>query len=178
MRSAILAAGAAVMVMGMAAAAGPAAAQAPNLPQAQAAMVDAQGKALGTITVTQYPQAALIHAELDGLAPGWHAVHIHENGTCTPDFSKAGGHFNPGGGQHGIDAAPMHAGDLPNFWVNEAGKSGFEVFTEQVTLEDGQASLFKPGGTAFIIHAQRDDYVSEPAGASGDRVACGVIARR
>ena len=44
-------------------------------------------------------------------------------------------------------------------------------------LGDGPTSLFKPGGTAFVVHAQADDYTSEPAGASGDRVACGVVSK-
>lgn len=180
MRRMSLAAGAAVFaatfIAGAAITAG-AFAQGPGQPQAQAAMSDAQGKALGTITLTQFPQGLLVHAELDGLKPGWHAVHIHENGTCSPSFAAAGGHFNPHGGQHGIDAAPTHAGDLPNFWVDESGKGGFEAVTVSVTLGEGQASLFKPGGTAFIVHAQQDDYASEPAGNSGDRVACGVVSK-
>ncbi len=175
MRRMSLAAGAAFIAV--AAIAAGAFAQGPGQPQAQAAMSDAQGKALGTITLTQFPQGLLVHAELDGLKPGWHAVHIHENGTCTPSFAAAGGHFNPHGGQHGIDATPTHAGDLPNFWVDESGKGGFEAVTVSVTLGEGQASLFKPGGTAFIVHAQQDDYASEPAGASGDRVACGVVSK-
>lgn len=157
---------------------GSASAQQPGQPQAQAAITDAQGKALGTVAFTQFPQGVLIHGELDGLKPGWHAIHIHENGACTPNFAAAGGHYNPGGGQHGIDAAPMHAGDLPNFLVNEAGKGGFETITHQVTLGEGQASLFKAGGTSLVIHANQDDYASEPAGNSGDRVACGVISKR
>ncbi|MBP2313521.1 superoxide dismutase family protein [Azospirillum soli] len=165
-------------ILAMAAFQGSASAQQPGQPQARAAISDAQGKALGTVTLTQFPQGVLIHGELDGLKPGWHAVHIHENGACSPNFAAAGGHFNPSGGQHGIDAAPMHAGDLPNFLVNESGKGGFETITHQVTLGEGQASLFKPGGTSFVVHANQDDYVSEPAGNSGDRVACGVIEKR
>ncbi len=165
-------------MLAMAAVQGPASAQQPGQPQARAAISDAQGKALGTVTLTQFPQGVLIHGELDGLKPGWHAIHIHENGTCSPNFAAAGGHFNPSGGQHGIDAAPMHAGDLPNFLVNESGKGGFEATTLQVTLGEGQASLFKPGGTSIVVHANPDDYVSEPAGNSGDRVACGVIEKR
>lgn len=176
MRRMSLAAGAAAIAATMAFTAA-AVAQAPGQPQAQAAMTDAQGKPIGTITLTQYPHGLLIHGALDGLKPGWHAIHIHENGTCTPSFAAAGGHFNPTGGQHGIDAAPSHAGDLPNFWVNESGKGGFETVSVSVTLGEGQASLFKPGGTAFVVHAQQDDYTSEPAGNSGDRVACGVVSK-
>ncbi|WP_448204426.1 superoxide dismutase family protein [Azospirillum sp. sgz302134] len=180
MRRTALAAGAALLALGAALALAPttATAQMPGQPQAQAAMKDADGKDLGTISLTQFPHGLLIHGELEGLKPGWHAVHIHENGACTPTFAAAGGHFNPGGGQHGFDAAPTHAGDLPNFLVTDSGKGAFEIIAQQVTLGEGQASLFKPGGTSFVVHAQQDDYASEPAGASGDRVACGVVTKR
>src|SRR3712207_3769226 len=100
MRRSLLAAGAAVLAV--TAALATASAQSPGQPQAQAAMSDAKGKALGTITLTQFPQGLLIHGELDGLPPGWHAIHVHENGTCAPSFAAAGGHYNPGGGQHGV----------------------------------------------------------------------------
>lgn len=176
MRRIVLAAGAAVLALAATGAAiGTAAAQQPGQPQAQVAMSDAQGKALGTITLTQFPQGVLIHGELEGLRPGWHAIHIHENGACTPDFRAAGGHYNPGGGQHGVDGNPMHLGDLPNIWANESGKAGFEIITHLVRLGDGQGSLFKQGGTSVVVHAQADDYASEPAGNSGDRVACGIV---
>ena len=176
MRRVVPAAGAAILALGVAL--GSASAQQPGQAQAQAAMKDAQGKDLGTITLTQYPQGVLIHGELDGLKAGWHGIHIHENGACTPNFAAAGGHFNAGGGQHGIDAAPMHVGDLPNIQASEAGKTAFEHVSHQVTLGEGQASLFKAGGTSIVIHANPDDYTSEPAGNSGDRIACGVISKR
>lgn len=145
-------------------------------PGASAAMQDPQGKAMGTLTLTQQPGGVVIRGELDGLPPGWHAIHIHAAGKCAPDFAAAGGHFNPAGVKHGLAGKEPHAGDLPNVFADERGHARFETFTHGVTLADGAAnSLFGPNGTAFIIHAKGDDYVTDPAGASGDRIACGVV---
>lgn len=145
---------------------------------ATAAMKDAAGKDIGTLTLTPQPGGVVIRGELDGLPPGWHAVHIHAIGKCAPDFAAAGGHFNPAGVKHGLAGKEPHAGDLPNFFVDERGHGRFEAFTHGVTLADGATNgLFGPAGTAFIVHAKGDDYVTDPAGASGDRIACGVVTK-
>ncbi|MBP2301513.1 superoxide dismutase family protein [Azospirillum picis] len=177
MTPALLAAG---LTLGIAALAAPAAAQqaAPApAPAAQAAIADAQGKPLGTVTFTKFPHGILVHGQLEGLPPGWHGIHIHENGACTPNFAAAGGHFGAKGSKHGLDADPMHYGELPNIWVDQTGKAGFEAMTHMVSLGDGNDGLFKQGGTAIVVHAQPDDYLSQPAGNSGDRIACGVIGK-
>jgi len=164
----------AAVAAGLALCAGGAFAQ--GTPGATAEMKDAQGKAMGKMTLTQQPNGVVIRGELDGLSPGWHAIHIHAAGKCEPDFAAAGGHFNPASVKHGLADKEPHAGDLPNFFVDERGHARFEAFTHGVTLKDGAANgLFGPNGTSFIVHAKGDDYVTDPAGASGDRVACGVI---
>lgn len=171
----------ALLLAGLSLAAAPALAQqsAPAAPApapaAQAAIADAQGKPLGTVTFTKFPHGILVHGQLEGLPPGWHGIHIHENGACTPDFKAAGGHFGAQGSKHGLESEHMHYGELPNIWANEAGKAGFEAITHMVSLTDGADGLFKQGGTSIIIHAQPDDYLSQPAGNSGDRLACGII---
>ncbi|WP_245986357.1 superoxide dismutase family protein [Azospirillum thermophilum] len=144
-------------------------------PSAQAALADAQGRQVGTVTLTRFAHGVLIHGALDGLPPGWHGFHIHETGACTPNFAAAGGHFAGAGAKHGLEADHMHVGDLPNIWVGADGKTGFEFVTHLVTLDDGPAGLLKQGGTAFVVHAQPDDYTGQPAGNAGDRIACGVI---
>ena len=147
-----------------------------SAPGATAALKDTQGKAVGTLTLTQQPGGIVIRGELEGLPPGWHAIHIHAAGKCEPDFTAAGGHFNPAGVKHGLAGKEPHAGDLPNFFVDERGHGRFEAFTHGVTMTDGAANgLFGANGTSFIVHAKGDDYVTDPAGASGDRIACGVI---
>lgn len=130
---------------------------------------------VGTIAVE-------ISVKVTGLAPGAHGVHLHEIGKCEPDFSAAGGHFDPG--PHGMtdpDANhPFHMGDLPNLIVGAEGVGSFIVRTTRVTLSAGPTSVFDENGTAIIIHGNPDQGVTgEPkSGVSGGpRVACGVVTR-
>lgn len=114
----------------------------------------------------------------ENLPPGKLGFHIHEQASCIPpDFESAGGHFNPINNKHGFDHPEgPHAGDLRNILVSENGTVSTEVLAEMLTLEKGKEnSLLKEGGTALIIHSGPDDYISQPAGNAGDRIACGVI---
>jgi len=146
--------------------------------QANADLKDAQGQAVGHVTLTETPHGVLMHASLTGLPEGTHAFHIHQTGACVPPFASAGGHFNPAAKQHGINnAMGMHAGDLPNVQVPADGKLTFDVLATGVTLGAGPNSLFKEGGTAIVMHASADDYTTDPAGNAGARIACGVVVR-
>ncbi|MDE2640231.1 MAG: superoxide dismutase family protein [Chloroflexota bacterium] len=146
--------------------------------RAEATLMTADGQPTGTVTLTQGPNGVLIAAEVRGLAPGPHGFHIHGVGACTPDFSAAGGHYQPGGEGHGfLEDDGHHAGDLPNIHAGADGIARADVFTDAVTLDSGAAhSLFDDDGSAFIVHAKPDSYGADPA--AGDRVACGVIERR
>lgn len=112
-----------------------------------------------------------------GLAPGsTHGFHIHENGDCSaPDGSSAGGHFNPGGMDHGrVDAQPHHGGDMPNVEADAAGVALVDgPVSSSVTVGDGGPADIL--GRAVIVHADPDDYTSQPTGNAGARLACGVI---
>jgi Cu-Zn family superoxide dismutase len=144
---------------------------------AHAALADASGKAVGTATLEQTAGGVKITATLNGLPPGTHGIHIHTVGKCeAPGFMSAGGHFNPDGKQHGMKN-PMgeHAGDLPNFDVAADGTASVSVLAAHATLGEGPNSLFHEGGTALVIHATADDYMTDPSGNSGARIACGVI---
>ena len=89
---------------------------------------------------------------------------------------SAGGHFNPTAKKHGKDNPDgPHAGDLPNFTVDKSGKGKATIVADMVTMGDGANSLFHTGGTALVVHAGPDDDKTDPAGNSGDRIACGVI---
>ncbi len=111
------------------------------------------------------------------LPAGTHALHIHAVGKCDPpDFKTAGPHFNPAGKKHGTkNPEGAHAGDLPNFEVGKDGRAKVSLFASGVTLGAGPHSLFNPEGTALVIHEKPDDYVTDPAGDAGARIACGVI---
>jgi len=144
---------------------------------AKAVLVNNQGQQVGEATFAQTPVGVEIVLTVQGLPPGWHAVHVHEKGDCHPhDFMSAGGHFNPYGKQHGFkNPQGPHAGDLPDIFVGADGKGGMKTVAPLLTLGPGKNSLFQPGGTSLMIHAQPDDDMTDPAGNAGARIACGPI---
>ena len=103
------------------------------------------------------------------MSPGLHGIHIHSVGSCGNGFADAGSHHNPGGAAHG-----HHAGDLPNLVVNGAGQGHLNATIEHFTFHD-DAAIFDSDGSALIVHALPDDFVTQPTGGSGGRIACGVI---
>lgn len=146
--------------------------------KATATLKNAAGESVGTLTLTTAgPDALRVTGTLSKLPPGTHAIHIHTVGKCdAPDFTTAGGHFNPTSKQHGKDNPNgAHMGDLPNFDVAANGTAKIAIDVKGVTLGDGANSLFHTGGTALMIHAAADDYKTDPTGNAGARIACGVI---
>ncbi len=143
--------------------------------QAMATLQPREGStAGGTVTFTAIPGGVTIHAEVHGATPGKHGLHLHENGDCSaPDFSSAGGHFNPTGAPHGGPNAPEHhAGDLGNITVGEDGTGTLDLTSHMLTVKEGPASVL---GKAVVLHAGEDDLASQPSGSSGERIACGVV---
>ena len=142
---------------------------------ASAALVDPDGRTMGSVVLTEGPNGVLVQVEAAGLSPGGHGFHIHAVGACEPDFGAAGGHFDPAGSGHGfLNEGGLHAGDLPNIYAAADGRARADFFTAAVTLAVGpDHSLFDADGSALIIHALPDSY-GESAGA-GDRVGCGVV---
>jgi superoxide dismutase, Cu-Zn family len=147
---------------------------------ATAPLIGATGSNAGSVTVTQGPKGVVIQIAAKGLTPGWHAVHFHEKGDCaTPDFKGAGGHvhamvthvhglLNPDGNE---------AGDLPNLYVSADGAGVAQFFSTTVSLAGapGQPALLDADGSAVVIHANADDFLTQPIGGAGARVACGVL---
>jgi Cu-Zn family superoxide dismutase len=135
-----------------------------------------EGTNIGTAKLTQTTGGVVIMTALTGLpADQWVAFHIHENGECdtASAFTTAEGHFNPTKNPHGflVPNGP-HAGDMPNQYVNELDKMFSQVINTRVIL-DGGANAIR--GKAIVIHAGEDDYMSQPSGAAGDRIACAII---
>jgi Cu-Zn family superoxide dismutase len=140
---------------------------------------DGQGKNVGTATLSVAANGVTVKLNVHDLPAGDHAIHVHQNAKCEgPAFTSAGGHFNPDNKHHGLENPEgPHAGDIPNFTVDANGKSKATVVAPNVTLSDGPHSVFTGGGTALVIHAKADDGKTDPAGNSGDRIACGTITK-
>jgi Cu-Zn family superoxide dismutase len=143
------------------------------------AMKNAQGESVGTATITEKGAGVSIAIDFKGLPPGEHALHIHSAAKCeAPAFTTAGGHFNPTNKKHGTqNPEGHHAGDMPNFTADAKGMAKTTIANADVTLKDGPNSLFTGGGTALVIHEKADDMKTDPAGAAGNRIACGVIVK-
>jgi Cu-Zn family superoxide dismutase len=148
-------------------------------PGATAQLKDGAGKPVGTATFSPAAGGVELTVKVTDLTPGQHGIHVHAVGTCEgPEFKTAGGHFNPTGKHHGLDNPEgHHGGDLPNLVVGADGHGTLKATLQGVTLGVDDASLFHAGGTAVVIHAGPDDEKTDPAGNSGARVACGVIAK-
>jgi len=143
---------------------------------ASALMKSAEGKEMGSLSLVQTRAGVSISGTLRGVEPGIHAFHIHAVGKCEPPFKSAGGHFNPHGSPHGKKGGGPHAGDMDNIPVLDSGPLEINVVNSQVTLNtNGRHSLFDADGSAIVFHAEEDDYSSQPSGAAGGRIACGVI---
>ena len=138
-------------------------------------LADAKGASVGTATLSADPKGVKIELDVKGLPAGDHAIHVHETAKCDgPDFKSAGGHFNPDHKQHGMDnKMGPHAGDMPNFTVDAKGMAKTSVVAPGVTLDTAAHGIL--GGTALVIHAKADDMKTDPSGAAGDRIACGLI---
>jgi Cu-Zn family superoxide dismutase len=127
----------------------------------------------GIVTFTKTDGGIKIVANLEGLTPGKHGFHIHEFGDCSRlDGKSAGGHFNPDDNKHGSpNSEERHVGDLGNLLADEKGKAYYEMIDSYISFS-GPHSII---GRAIIVHAGEDDLTSQPTGAAGARLACGVI---
>lgn len=143
---------------------------------AEARLDYANGLPAGTAQILTNGQEISLAIAVTGLGPGEHGFHLHTTGRCSaPDFKSAGGHLNPGGKEHGsLNPDGKHLGDLPNLIVGASRSASTEIDLGPDTPEL-RSNLFDEDGTAVVIHAEADDYRSDPAGDAGARIACGVL---
>jgi superoxide dismutase, Cu-Zn family len=148
---------------------------------ATAKMIDLSGKEIGRANFKAATHGVLIELEVHGLSPGAHAVMLHSTASCDPakQFASAGSglSFDPAR-QHGYFAkGGARSGDLPNQFAAADGTLHASFFTTGFSLGNGKKSIFDRDGASIIVHAKADDYVSQPDGRAGARVACGTIMR-
>jgi len=150
--------------------------EAPDPLMATAGLSPTKGnKTFGEATFEEAGDLVRVVIFVQGLKPGQeHGLHIHEKGDCSSgDGMSAGGHFNPHGKPHGLPGGKnSHAGDLPALKANKAGRANIQIDMDTITLKPGPANII---GRAVIVHADPDDYKTQPTGNAGARIACGVI---
>jgi Cu-Zn family superoxide dismutase len=144
--------------------------------RATAALQATKGnKAFGEATFEEVDGKVRVIVFTQGLVPGReHGLHIHEAGDCSSgDGMSAKGHFNPHGKPHGDPkSAERHAGDLPSLKVEKNGRAKLDVTVDGISIGSGPGNIV---GRGLIIHADPDDYKTQPTGNAGARIACGVI---
>ena len=143
-----------------------------------AQLVDANGKAIGQVAISEDANGVTLKVTAAGLPAGTHGVHLHEKGMCEgPKFESAGAHWNPATKQHGRDN-PMgaHLGDLANMEAADGAEASSTYLVAGVTVGGATNALADADGSSLVVHAKADDYKTDPSGNSGDRIACAVLA--
>ncbi len=134
-------------------------------------------KEVGQLFLRPVEGGVQVYGKLMNMQPGKTvALHIHETGSCAMGGQAAGSHFNPDNFPHSSpDDVRGHAGDLPNLTANEDGVATINYVNNQISTD--VVGKYSVNRLAFIVHANADDYTTQPSGNSGDRIACGIITK-
>ena len=148
----------------------------PESPRASAQLEPTKGsRTSGDASFRQVDDKVHVVINVQGLKPGAeHGLHIHEVGDCSSgDGLSTKGHFNPFGMPHaGHTSAQRHAGDLPSLKADASGRGMVDAMLDRITVGPGPGSVV---GRGLIVHADPDDFKTQPTGNAGARIACGVI---
>ena len=138
---------------------------------------DANNRTLGMVELTEDGERTRVRVRVSGIAPGEHGVHFHAEPRCEgPAFASSGGHYNPLGRHHGLNSTDgPHAGDLPNIMIGADSTGTLEYTTELISLRAESERAFDAARGSMILHAGRDDQVTDPSGNSGARIACALF---
>ncbi len=140
----------------------------------KARLIDASGDEIGEVTARAGAMGVLLQVRATGLPPGFHGIHVHAVGDCSDVgvFKRSGGHIEHTDHAHGyLHAAGVHRGDLPNLYAHTDGVASADFFAAELDLDDLQDS----DGAALIVHAEPDNYWTQPIGAAGARIACAAF---
>lgn len=149
-----------------------------NATLATGTFIGADDTIAGSVELVSTDNTVVLTASVSGIEPGPHGFHLHQTGTCdVPDFTAAGGHLNPLNKSHGKKSENgAHVGDLMNIEVNQDGTGEITAQLEGTT-DQVLEWLFDADGTAVMVHADPDDYTTDPTGSAGARIACAVLER-
>ncbi|NGP89818.1 superoxide dismutase family protein [Fodinibius halophilus] len=127
----------------------------------------------GTVTFTKKEKGVRVQADLSGLSEGKHGFHVHQYGDCrADDGTSAGGHYNPADNKHaGPDAESRHVGDMGNIEADADGNATIDYMDSTIELNGADSII----GRGVVLHGGADDLESQPSGAAGPRVGCGVV---
>lgn len=131
----------------------------------------------GEVIFTETDGIVTMIANIKGLTPGEHAIHLHEKADCTAeDATSTGGHWNPTFAPHGKwgSAEGYHKGDIGNITADENGNATLSFSTNEwcIGCPDDTKNII---GKGIIVHAGIDDFTTQPTGNAGGRVTCGGI---
>ena len=146
-------------------------------PTAPVPLITGDGSEAGSVILEETTNDVIVTVAVSSLPPGVHGIHIHAAGMCdVPLFEAAGAHWNPTSRKHGKDNPQgAHMGDLLNIEISPGGTGSRRFLIPAAKLREGPTAIMDADGSSMVIHADPDDYKTDPSGNSGSRMACAVI---
>ncbi len=136
-------------------------------------LMDAEGNEVGRVIAERAGEGVALTIMVEGLAPGAHGAHVHDTGSCEPDFMAAGPHWGPFDAELNLaDEDDSNDSENAMIMVGEDGTGSLEYTLDgEVTFD----AMLEGDGSAFVIHQRSEDPMMETPSGNGDRIACGVF---